>query len=434
MNPSAGDFPIVPNQFMPSFNQGAQSAQGMMQGGIDLAKLPQQLKYLQIQNALNEYKRQQASAEAPYYGKMALANLQQAQALPQETLSRAGLSRAQTNEINQLLPYETQSKKLDVQKAIIANNLMKQILGQGNNNNNSTSNIPNTTVSNQSPSIIGASNVLPQSSFNNISSIQNKNNSLPSPNMNASPNNLSYAQSAIASQLLGLPKPQLQQIPGTGQISAITPFGNIPVAQGLTAKEEAEQKGLGKYYAQSYGNYSDAAKGFQNQNVALDNLIALKNNPDFYNVTGPVQSFLTQWAGTPEKQQLLGQLQSSSGEIALQVAPILKGAFTGRDQNLINNIKANPTTDFPEVFIGKLMAQKLVNNVLEKRSELAAQYIENGMSPLKASKLATEQTPIDQFKEQVNKLVNPMVKLKNKVTGKVIFVSADKAKKMMENE
>jgi len=456
MNPSAGDFPIVPNQFMPSFNQGAQTAQGMMQGGVNLAQLPYQLKNLQLQNALNEYKKQQAAAEAPYYGKMALAQLQQAQAQPQETLANAGLSRAQASQINTLLPYMTQSKKLDIQKAIIANNLMKQILGQNDQNNTNDTiqpapvNNPQNTNINNALQLNNASNVAPNSAFQSmanpissqISNIQNKPTmqNQPSPKIqntngnNPLNNNISYTQAALASQLLGLPKPNIQQVPGTGQLTAITPFGNIPVAQGLTAKEEAEQKGLGKYYAQSYGSYSDAVKTYQNQNAALDNLIALKNDPNFYSVSGPVQSFLTTWAGTPEKQNLLGQLQSTSGEIGLQVAPILKGSFTGQHQSLINSIKANPKTDFPEVFIGKLTAQKLLNTVLGQRSELAAQYIENGMSPLKASKLATEQTPLDKYRDQINKLINPTVKLKNKITGKIIYVPADKAKKMMENE
>jgi hypothetical protein len=234
---------------------------------------------------------------------------------------------------------------------------------------------------------------------------------------------LTYAQAALLSDQLGLPKPEVREI--DGQLIGISAFGNFPIAKGMTAEEKSFKEGLGTSKAKSYDSLVNTYEGISNQNTALDNLINLSiNDPEFKNVTGPVGSFLTKWAGTPERRQLLGQLQSSSGEIALQVAPSLKGAFTGRDQTLINTIKANPNSDFPDVFIGKLKAQKLLNSVLQERSEKAAEYMENGYSQLEAIKKATKETPLDKYRLQVEDMVNPVRSMKSK-DGKNYYLRAD---------
>jgi hypothetical protein len=236
---------------------------------------------------------------------------------------------------------------------------------------------------------------------------------------------ITYPQAAMASHLMGLGQPKIIDV--NGQQIAVTPFGNIPVAQGLTPQQEALQKGLGKYAAQFYGDNVTAYQGMQRQSIALENLAdAVENSPEFENVTGPIGSFLTKWSGSPAEKELLGRLKSSSGEIALQVAPSLKGAFTGRDQQLINSIKASPN-DFRDVFIGKLKAQTLINDVLQERARLAANYVAQGMSPLDAADKAAKETPLSKYKPIVDKLikgndqkmitiVNPKTKEKKTVT------------------
>ena len=173
-------------------------------------------------------------------------------------------------------------------------------------------------------------------------------------------------------------------------------------AQKATATEHA--KGMEKVSSEIYKENLGALQGLQNQGVALDTITGLiENNPEFKNVTGPIGTRVTNWLGTPEQKELLGGLQTASGEIALQVAPALKGAFTGRDQTLINSIKANPG-DFPDVFVGKLKAQKLINDVLLHRADLTAQYIEQGQTPRVALRMAAEQTPLSKYEPLVNKL------------------------------
>ena len=181
--------------------------------------------------------------------------------------------------------------------------------------------------------------------------------------------------------------------------------------ESMTPQEQEFAKGLGKYGSELYKDAVNTSKGLQNQGVALDALTdAAENNPEFKNVTGRINQPLANWFGTPEQKQLLGTLQSASGEIALQVAPALKGSFTGRDQTLINTIKASPN-DFPDVFIGKLKAQKLINQVLQQRSEKIAENLEKGIRPLKALQLATQETPLEKFKPQIDQLIKHTISL-----------------------
>jgi hypothetical protein len=216
---------------------------------------------------------------------------------------------------------------------------------------------------------------------------------------------MDYAQAATTMQALGLGKPHV--VEANGKYIAITPFGNIDTGvAGLNAEQKALQSGFGKYGAKLYGDSVDTYKNYQNQGLALNELIdAAENNTQFRNVTGKINKPLANWFGSPQQQELLGRLQSTSGEIALQVAPALKGAFTGRDQTLINEIKASPN-DFPDVFIGKLKAQKLINDVLTERSKLTAEYLEKGYKPLESSRMAAFETPLDRFRPQIKQLTS----------------------------
>jgi|GEM_PF-5035989 len=367
-----------------------------------------------------------------------------------------------------------QQALVNTQKNKIIANLFSQILGGGSSSNaGAMSGMPNGTDGQQNPAIPNIGNQTTNSSISDLLANRNSSNGnlnrkdlvsianadqaaddrgLPPPslqgrqpqmsNMNSAVSaqmggqgnsGRTYPQAALASHLLGLAPPQIKELPGTGQMIAITPFGNIPIAQGMSAGEKAKTEAIGKYTGTSYGSAVDTYSGLQNQASALDNLISGVDNPQFRNVVGPVGSALTRWAGTPEQQRLLGSLQSSSGEIALQVAPTLKGAFTGKDQSLINTIKANPNTDFPDVFIGKLKAQKLITTALAEREELRANYIEQGLKPLEAAKRAAQETPLDRYKSTIDRLIegdpNKMVTLINPKTGEKLNITRGEAKR-----
>jgi hypothetical protein len=341
-----------------------------------------------LQEAL---KKQQLANQ--YYGPNMESQLALRNAQTGESGARTGLLGAQTQGArieNQWLPSKMQAmiaeSQANAQKANLLTKIREQLLGNGQINQSEMG-----TSFNQSP--LSSEGVFPPA----LGRAQSASNQKAG---------LGYAQAATAMQLLGLGKPEIADV--NGKHIAITPFGNIDTGvNGLNTEEKALQSGLGKYAAKLYGDATDSYKAYQNQGVALDELIdAVDNNPQFRNVTGRIKQPLTNWFGSPQQKELLGRLQSSSGEIALQVSPILKGSFTGQHQAIINSIKASPN-DFPDVFIGKLKAQKLVNTILEKRSELLASYIEGGMKPIEASRLAAKNIPIEPYRQRIEELIKP---------------------------
>jgi hypothetical protein len=230
------------------------------------------------------------------------------------------------------------------------------------------------------------------------------NNNIPQPNKQ-------YAQAALISQMLGFGQPKITDV--NGKQLAIGPLGVFDTGvQGLNEEQKAFQAGLGKNNATFYKDSIDNYNSLSNQGLALEELKnAIEKNPQFRNVVGPIKKPLASWFGSPEQKQLLGDIQTASGEIALQVAPSLKGAWTGRDQTMINGIKAGPQ-DFPDVFIGKLKSQIMINDALKERADLQAKYIEQGKSMREASKLAAQQTPLSRFEPKIKELTTHHEQLK----------------------
>lgn len=368
--------------------------------------------------------------------KLRLANALSGQELewnPKNWASQNRLRDEQANEIHTLLQAKLDEMKIKADQNKIINEGLSTAfpnknLGIAANPNNQKVNGNNSPNNMQSNALSNGSNIN-QSTPNNTN-ITPQNSLMQSPVSGV--NKMTYPQAAIMNHLLGLGQPQIADI--NGKKLAITPWGNFTVAEGMSPQQESYQKGIGKYNAESYGKNVEAYTALNNQDVALDNMISALDNPEFYNVTGPVSSFLTNWAGTPERQQLLGNLRSSSGEIALQVAPSLKGAFTGRDQTLINTIKANPDTDMSDVFIGKLKAQKMIGSLLAQRAKLAAEYIDSGMSSLKANEKAVRETPLSKYKSEIDNLIKPKISLRNPNTGEIRRFNKDEIQKLIKDK
>lgn len=385
---------------------------------------PQQLQAAKLQNAIDQIK-------ANYAQPMAAQDLIKAQLYNKyygpDIQSQIGLRGNQGNlaaeeakRLATLNPYLSQKSQVDIEKSQLENNLIRGILNQGNYTGNNENALGQSTP-NLDQRMPNTNQSIPNSDQSNANMVSSYSN----PNFS---NYQKYRQASYISKLLGLGEPKIVDINGTQ--TAITPLGAIPLAQGLTPYQLEEQKGFGKAAANSYEENLKELKGFQNQDIALDNIIdSVQNNPEFRNVTGPVGSFLTTWAGNPAQRRLLGNLMSSSGEIALQIAPGLKGAFTGKDQTLINGIKANPS-DFPDVFLGKLRAQKLVNSVLQDRVRKTSEYIEAGMTPIKAANRAVAETPLSNYKSRIDDLVygGRKISIINKKTGEKKYVSVEEAK------
>jgi hypothetical protein len=404
-------FPILSfeqaNPFMTGASRGADAVKSLM-------NTPIEMQQAMIANELNKQKQKEQAMYLQKYPEILAQNISKGNLEQNEMKYRSSLMNAQLKDLEQKMKYnpelysaEAAERRAKAEDITRRNKLIEHLLrGSG------PSNVTRGTMDQNGGQTFSSPDAVQRQKQNK--EVTSQQPSIPG---------LTYAQAALLSDQLGLPKPEVREI--DGQLIGISAFGNFPIAKGMTAEEKSFKEGLGTSKAKSYDSLVNTYEGISNQNTALDNLINLSiNDPEFKNVTGPVGSFLTKWAGTPERRQLLGQLQSSSGEIALQVAPSLKGAFTGRDQTLINTIKANPNSDFPDVFIGKLKAQKLLNSVLQERSEKAAEYMENGYSQLEAIKKATKETPLDKYRLQVEDMVNPVRSMKSK-DGKNYYLRAD---------
>jgi len=197
-------------------------------------------------------------------------------------------------------------------------------------------------------------------------------------------------------------KRQIKSSPETGQVFVeITyPSGRVEVQSIDVGKNKAQlerEANIGKADAKVYDNALEAQQTAQG---AIDNLDYIKNlianTSDFKNVVGPVENILAKWTGRPEDKELLGNIQSAVGNIVLDAAKSIKGAFTGRDLGLINSIKPN-VSDFPEVFVGKLNAMGVIAELVSKRNQLIADYIRQGYTPTDAMKMARNETKLPPY-------------------------------------
>lgn len=197
-------------------------------------------------------------------------------------------------------------------------------------------------------------------------------------------------------------KREIKSSPETGQVfSEITyPSGRVEVQSINVGKNKAQlerEANIGKADAKVYDNSLEAQQTAQG---AIDNLDYIKtligNSDDFKKIVGPVKSILAKWTGRPEDKELLGNIESAVGNIVLDAAKSIKGAFTGRDLGLINSIKPN-TNDFPEIFIGKLNAMRQIAELVSKRNQLISDYIRQDYTPTEAIKMARNETQFPKY-------------------------------------
>lgn len=204
-------------------------------------------------------------------------------------------------------------------------------------------------------------------------------------------------------------KRELKFNPQTGQAFSETtyPSGRIEINTipiGESPQAIAREKKIGSADAEVYSKALDASSGAQNALSNLDYVNnILQNNPEFENVVGPVSSWLTKYAGSEKDRELLGNLNTAVGNVVLDAAKSIKGAFTGRDMGLINSVKPS-TNDFSDVFRGKLNAMRLLATYVDKRNSLIANYVRQGMDPNDAMQLAKKQTDFNQIESQINTL------------------------------
>lgn len=188
--------------------------------------------------------------------------------------------------------------------------------------------------------------------------------------------------------------------PASGQAYEIykLPSGKIEykaVQAGKTPYEREFEKGLASNAVEQL-KVNDAAfqNGMEQQGnfEALDKIIG-ENIELFKDTTGPLQSRLSPYLSSKEVQDMYGRLQAILGNIKLTAAKDIKGAFTGRDQQMIDDLKPN-VSDTPAVFYAKLQALKGVHEMMQNRRKMISNLVRNGTDPVTAASFAVEAFPV----------------------------------------
>ncbi|MGE4118944.1 MAG: hypothetical protein AB7F29_13810 [Candidatus Nitrosocosmicus sp.] len=207
---------------------------------------------------------------------------------------------------------------------------------------------------------------------------------------------------------------EIKTNPSTGEAYIITkdPSGRVRAESmqvGMEPRDIAREKEEGKGAGVLYNNLVNTGNSLEMQNSSLDSIIdAVESDPQARNVVGPINKYLTTWAGTPQQKDLLGRIMTGSGNILLDVSHDVKGAWTGKDMSMVNNIKANPSDPYG-IFLGKLKAHRSLNELAKQRTELMSDLIDKGVKPHEAAKIAQKRVSFAPIQKQVDKLLKNTV-------------------------
>ena len=169
-------------------------------------------------------------------------------------------------------------------------------------------------------------------------------------------------------------------------------------------ESETRQKALSEHDVKRLAEVEEnlAAGHELADNLGLLNQLIDDNWQEVSSVVGPVDSFLKKFEkiGTPEEREVLGVINAYSGMITAAMAGTFKGAFRSGEQALIEGLK--PTAkDSPAAFRAKVKALMESTAIVNKRNELIAEYINQGMPSYKAVERARSETSMDRIKTLV---------------------------------
>lgn len=204
---------------------------------------------------------------------------------------------------------------------------------------------------------------------------------------------------------------QIKYDPTTGIASVTTkyPSGRATIKTlgvGAQPGDIAQSKERGKIQAQTYGKASDSIMALTDIGSNLERLTqGLEQNPDAKNVIGPVNKWLTQVVGNDEDRQYLGEVMSATGNIVLDAAKDIKGAFTGRDQSLVNSLKPNANDPY-YMFIGKLKGMTEATELAKQRLTIYADLVDQRIAPHKAIQIASQKTDMSQVENRFKNIMN----------------------------
>ncbi len=170
----------------------------------------------------------------------------------------------------------------------------------------------------------------------------------------------------------------------------------------------------------------DSTESSEGSRAILEHLDQLENimksNSDIVaNAVGPLNQYKPSAVSSPDTRKMQGQISALSGLITAAAAKGFKGAFTGREQDLLGQIKPN-LSDNIEAFQGKISALKTALSVGEQRNTLIRQLVRQNVPPEEAVAYAHEQIKMPESVYGATRASENLGALESAITGVENFV------------
>jgi hypothetical protein len=186
----------------------------------------------------------------------------------------------------------------------------------------------------------------------------------------------------------------IQTIHPSGKITIeAVPIGKTP---GDVRFEEETAKSRAKFLDES----APSIIALESSQENLDNISNLLNEKaESINAVGRMNKPFVELFGSQEQQDILGTLKTQTGTVLMDAAKNIKGAFTGRDMNFINDMKPNATDPY-YMFVAKAASMQALNKMALGRLNLITELVQNGMTPVNAAKIAAKKVSLEPLMKQ----------------------------------
>jgi hypothetical protein len=198
---------------------------------------------------------------------------------------------------------------------------------------------------------------------------------------------------------------------------------------------KSEGKEAGKLRAQDIKDLGDLIFSGQGKQTTLDQISDIIKSPEFEKmrqmpILGRHELSYYQRYGSPEQQNMAGQLVTLSGNIIRDASQDFKGAFRKGEQDLLQNMKINPG-DTVDAAKGKLEQLSYLNKLITQRAQTTADIMnQQHVSKTEAEKQADKLINGDEIRKGIHTKLNPTVTIRNKKTGETKTISIEEARKL----
>jgi hypothetical protein len=204
-------------------------------------------------------------------------------------------------------------------------------------------------------------------------------------------------------------------------------------ARGEGIKEEGKE--LGKQRAADIKDLNADYEQAISAKIPINHLLDIVKNPTFQNLRRykGFQNFqLNAKAnfGTPEEQKLIGEFQTNATKAVAEAVNGFRGRILDKEVTMANQMKISPH-DSINVMIGKLPSIAAFNEIIEQRSKLAADLMDQyHINKGKALQIADQKINGEAIRNRIKNDLerSQMITLRDPKTGEIVTLSVQEAK------